>query len=1667
VQAQCCHARFRKDDSEVKVLKIVWRIGMMAPVSTNFYRGLSLMILGVLLPFFVLGGASALTISELMYHPVASPLDPPEPDSGEALEYIELYNEGPETEELGGYAFVDGVVYVFPQEALLSPRSFLLVASNPDALRAFYSERGVDLSEVAIYGPYEGFLDNAGERVELQVEGGGQLLRMGYNDGGRWPAGADGTGHSLELLYPFYDPDEPESWEISESMGGTPGTVGRFTIPTFDPGTTLPSTEWTEEGFDDSAWLEGPTPIGYDVGGGYPITTQLPDMRYGYTTLYMRVSFELDDTQGIESLLLQMFYEDGFVAYLNGTEVVRSPTMGGAPGIPPAYNSTCSNRSPEPTSYDSFNITSFAGQLVEGRNWLAIHGVNTNLSSSDFVMSARFVATRSGEDNVLVEEGGQWRYFKGTLEPVIVEDGDEGTRHHTPGSPNHEPVVINEFLAKTTQPDAGDWIELYNRGDEPADVGGMYLSDDADDLARFRIPDGLTLGAGDYCTFTREQLGFGLGSFGEKIFLTAADLSRVMDAVNYGEHVLPEVSYGRYPDGADEWCFLPNPSPGSPNFIEVEDSIVINEIMYHPITEDSRDEYIELYNRGTQTVDLSGWRLSKAISFGFPPGLELGPGEYLVVAKDEAHLRAKYGIDNVVGDYDGVLANDGESIRLRDEYDNIVDVVRYYDGGTWPDAADGEGSSLELTDPRDDNNVAAAWAASDETGESGWTPFSHTSVHRNWWRQPENELHVFLQHRGEALVDDLSVSQGATEFLTNGSFEAGTSGWKIDGTHVDSFVTTGDSVGGSRSLHIVASGRGDTYCNHIESDTSSLTLGQTYTISGQARWLKGSRWLLVRTHAQGMACAVKMQVPERLGSPGRQNGAFAPNRGPSITQVQHSPILPKPGGSVTVTARIADIDGVSGVQLYYRIDGSGSFSSTAMSETGAPGSGIYVGQIPGQTNGTLMNFYVRATDGIGASNTFPADPVYRQCLYQVVASPVLSNFPVYRILFPSSTAQRLGSNPRLMSNHLLPCSFIYDDTEIYYNCWARLRGSPFIRRGYGNPVSSKCGLRIRFSPDNPLHGRREMNLDIQNPRGGMSSLQNERIAYWICRKIGIPWSQIRFARVLCNQTDHGLYGDVQKVDVDYLSFWFPGDDDGYLYKVDDWFEFDDAGNFNNRDADLRYWEGGNLDWWGEEKELYRWNYRPRSRDEEDNIEPIVNLISKMDRQMSASDTQYVRAVESVLDVEEALKEIAVRHVVGDWDSWGYNRGKNNLLYQRPSDNRFVLIPWDIDFVLGSGDGPTNSLTATSLYGFRDFFSALGEEYNRALWEIAEGPLAPGAADEYLDRTHVVLSQEGLGVGSPDGIKSYLATRRNFILQQLERPVAITTNDGEPFTTTDPGFVLTGTAPYDAETMTLNGQPVQPVWTSPTSWALPDVLSQGVNDLTIEIFDGEGYSLGTARITITLNPFVIHTLVMGPDRAFLAWSCTPGETYTVLAGETPLASTVVATDLLAQAADLFYFDHEAPLFRRRFYRVKIGGLLVLPGLTAEYFRGTNFDELLLTRVDDAVDFNWGTGSPAPDVPADSFSVRWTGFIIAEKPGLHTFWTDSDDGVRLTIAGETIIDNWTDHSPTLDQGDIFLSSGTHPLLLEYYENSDGAGIRLEFSAPGIPQQTVPGHVLGHEP
>ncbi|WP_188194134.1 PA14 domain-containing protein [Nonomuraea sp. SYSU D8015] len=134
-----------------------------------------------------------------------------------------------------------------------------------------------------------------------------------------------------------------------------------------------------------------------------------------------------------------------------------------------------------------------------------------------------------------------------------------------------------------------------------------------------------------------------------------------------------------------------------------------------------------------------------------------------------------------------------------------------------------------------------------------------------------------------------------------------------------------------------------------------------------------------------------------------------------------------------------------------------------------------------------------------------------------------------------------------------------------------------------------------------------------------------------------------------------------------------------------------------------------------------------------------------------------------------------------------------------------------------------------------------------------------------------------------------------------------------------------------------------------------------------------------------------------------------------------------------------------------------------GLTATYFDNADLTAPKLTRVDPQVNFDWGLNAPDPAVSPDTFSVRWTGKVIADRAETYTFITTSDDGVRLWVDGTLVVDNWTDHSKRDDSGQIALTAGAHDIKMEFYDNGYDAIAQLHWSSPTITRQTIPAEKL----
>jgi hypothetical protein len=332
-------------------------------------------------------------------------------------------------------------------------------------------------------------------------------------------------------------------------------------------------------------------------------------------------------------------------------------------------------------------------------------------------------------------------------------------------------VVINEVDIHTDLPDEDD-VELYNTTGSPVDISNWYLSDQAGNLTRYKIPATPPVPAGGYVVFTESQLGFGFTSTGEQVFLSEGNGTSMTGARNSMEFGAIEnsVSWGRWPNGTGRVYRMSSRTLGAANAPRDLSDVVINELMYNPpepgggtLTREEL-EYVELYNSSGSAVDLFEdygggdvfpWRLNFGIEFDFcdvdgsgkclpATGITLDADSYLLVVSFDpvvetgklAEFRSHYGIDPSVpiyGPYGFGLNDFTDTVQLvKPDTPNagippmvLYDEVPYFDFGEWPTGPDGNGPSLERVYPLSAGDDPANWRASTATGG---TPGAANSV---------------------------------------------------------------------------------------------------------------------------------------------------------------------------------------------------------------------------------------------------------------------------------------------------------------------------------------------------------------------------------------------------------------------------------------------------------------------------------------------------------------------------------------------------------------------------------------------------------------------------------------------------------------------------------------------------------------------------------------------------------------------------------------------------------------------------------------------------------------------------------------------------------------------------------------------------------------------------
>ncbi len=423
-------------------------------------------------------------------------------------EYIELHNPGTQPVDLAGHYFSEGVPMTFPAGAVVAPGGFLVVCEDPAVLLAKWgvSGAGVYSWNAGIVPPQYGRLKNSGETITLRTPAGTTLDQVDYQRGFPWPTVGDPPNYSIELIDPALDNNLGGSWRRSDGSGsGAPavqyvplGSAAWFyRKATGEPSSPIPA--WRAVGFaQDATWLTsaGGAPFGYGETQDTTLTDMQPNPSAvppvpGYSGIYLRHPFTVSGAvPGV--LRLQVFNDDGFVAWINGTEVAR---FGPAAGVEVRYNDFA-GRNHEHQTADVITITAPNALLnvgtaaAPGQNVLVIHALNTGFSSSDFYLDASL--TFPGTTTTAAPTPRATNSVRSAQAPPAIRQVE-----HTPvvplplpeWAPAGQPVRIS---ARITDPDGmgavsvawqlvepGDYIKITDaRYEAPASWTSLAMTDD-------------------------------------------------------------------------------------------------------------------------------------------------------------------------------------------------------------------------------------------------------------------------------------------------------------------------------------------------------------------------------------------------------------------------------------------------------------------------------------------------------------------------------------------------------------------------------------------------------------------------------------------------------------------------------------------------------------------------------------------------------------------------------------------------------------------------------------------------------------------------------------------------------------------------------------------------------------------------------------------------------------------------------------------------------------------------------------------------------------------------------------------------------------------------------------------------------------------------------------
>ncbi len=428
-------------------------------------------------------------------------------EDGHFSDWLEIENRGDQPAALGGYfltnSSADLTAWQLPARSLAPGQSLVIFASGKD-------RRGETLHTNFTLADQEGF------------------LALVHSDGSTIVSQFD--------TYPALAPDQAYgTYSASGDFRLVSGDEVRVWIPTDN----RYADRWTgrNEPFDDSTasgWLHGSGPVGFDrnaTAPDLPIQMDVGDAMHGRTgSAFLRYSFLLDRPEALQTVSLHLDFDDGYILYLNGQELLRR----NAPTLP-------NHASTAPTDLgrveSQWDLTRFREYFRPGQNVLAIHGLNSSPDEGEFLIDVQLTAR------------GLMPEATGVLDVP------------TPGTTNgHVEPVITEFMAANRQTlddedgESSDWIELHNPGLVDVSLQDWYLTDDAQDLTGWQFPR-TNLKAGEYLL----------------VFASGKDRDQAGGPLHTDFRLAAEGDYLALvrPDGTVRWEYDRNGQPFGPQYEDI------------------------------------------------------------------------------------------------------------------------------------------------------------------------------------------------------------------------------------------------------------------------------------------------------------------------------------------------------------------------------------------------------------------------------------------------------------------------------------------------------------------------------------------------------------------------------------------------------------------------------------------------------------------------------------------------------------------------------------------------------------------------------------------------------------------------------------------------------------------------------------------------------------------------------------------------------------------------------------------------------------------------------------------------------------------------------------------------------------------------------------------